>query len=177
MNHSSMPSLTSHDHLNKQQQQLQSSFSPTTDLSLTTSEATPRRKQVKLVIIKRWIDFVSIHCLSVCPLVLYCVLQGYVGGGGGAGDVVSDLNSSRTPFITKQYSSIGINGDSSSRRVVLISSKSHGSDWDLTTTSNTTTIDGQESEDSGFQIDVDSTINKTATADMIVTTNKVFISY
>ena len=98
------------------------------------------------------------------------MLQGY---GGGGGDVVSDLNSSRTPFITKQYSSIGINGDSSSRRVVLISSKTHGSDWDLTST-NTTAIDGQESEDSGFQIDVDSTINKTDT-DMIVTTNKVFI--
>lgn len=136
MNHSSMPSLTSHDHLSKQQQ-LQSSFSPTADLSLTTTEATPRRKQ---------------------------------GYGGGGGDVVSDLNSSRTPFITKQYSSIGINGDSSSRRVVLISSKTHGSDWDLTST-NTTAIDGQESEDSGFQIDVDSTINKTDT-DMIVTTNK-----
>lgn len=100
-----------------------------------------------------------------------CVLcsQGY-------GDVVSDLSNSRTPFTSKDH----VDFSESNRRVVLLSSKSRGSDWDLTTANSTaTTIDGQESEDSGFQIEVDSTINKTAstttTTEMIVTTNKVYL--
>lgn len=86
-----------------------------------------------------------------------------------------------------------------SKRVVLISSKSHGSDWDLAINNNKDELQdsnngGVESEDSGFQVDlVDSTVtvkngygdtdgiqaasSSSSTSDMIVTSRKVFYSY
>lgn len=81
-----------------------------------------------------------------------------------------------------------------SKRVVLISSKSHGSDWDLAINNNKDELQdsnngGVESEDSGFQVDlVDSTVtvkngygdtdgiqaasSSSSTSDMIVTSRK-----
>lgn len=77
-----------------------------------------------------------------------------------------------------------------SKRVILLSSKSRGSDWDLTMVKDEQdSNNGIESEDSGFQLDVDSSsikimANTTAAAndvadiaapvDMTVTTQKVF---
>lgn len=87
-----------------------------------------------------------------------------------------------------------------SKRVVLISSKSHGSDWDLAINNNKDELHdsnngGVESEDSGFQVDlVDSTVtvknghcdndgiqaaasSSSSTSDMIVTSRKVCFSH
>lgn len=75
-----------------------------------------------------------------------------------------------------------------SKRVVLLSSKSRGSDWDLTMVKDEQdSNNGVESEDSGFQLDVDSSsikmiVNTTANdvadvatpVDMTVTTQKVY---
>lgn len=83
-----------------------------------------------------------------------------------------------------------------SKRVVLISSKSHGSDWDLAINNNKDELQdsnngGVESEDSGFQVDlVDSTVTvknghcdndgiqaaASSSSDMIVTSRKVCYS-
>lgn len=84
----------------------------------------------------------------------------------------------------------------SSKRVVLISSKSRGSDWDLTAINNNkeelhdSNNTGMESEDSGFQVDlVDSSsgvANKadqcdvttaTPSSDMIISQKVFFFSY
>ncbi len=62
-----------------------------------------------------------------------------------------------------------------SKRVVLISSKARGSDWDLTMKDEQDS-NGVESEDSGFQVDVDSSkiiAGNDAAPDMTVTTKKV----
>lgn len=87
----------------------------------------------------------------------------------------------RTPFESRrihhedpQIHTI-VPGDS--KRVVLLSSKSRGSDWDLAVEQDS---NGVESEDSGFQVDVDSskiTANDavvTGVTKMTVTTKKVF---
>ena len=80
-----------------------------------------------------------------------------------------------------------------SKRVVLISSKSRGSDWDLTGINNNkdelqdSNIVGVESEDSGFQLDLaestaalnnkndqpENTSSAALMSDMIVTSQKV----
>ena len=66
----------------------------------------------------------------------------------------------------------GIAGDTNTRQVILLSSKSRGSDWDLATLNDHTkeeaSINGIESEDSGFQLDlVDS--SRSAIGEMSVT--------
>jgi len=66
----------------------------------------------------------------------------------------------------------GIAGDTNTRQVILLSSKSRGSDWDLPTLNGHTkeepSINGIESEDSGFQLDlVDS--SRSAIGEMSVT--------
>lgn len=65
-------------------------------------------------------------------------------------------------------------GDSS--RIVLISTKSHGSDWDLSTVTNGSSkeeCNGVESEDSGLQIDADSSKINESSPDMIVSSKEV----
>jgi hypothetical protein len=106
------------------------------------------------------------------------------------GDVISEMNN-KTSFESRrihhedpEIHTIVPSGDS--KRVVLISSKSRGSDWDLTMVKDEQdSNNGVESEDSGFQLDADSSSIKiiapapvndaTAPADMTVTTQKVDI--
>ncbi|XP_032780235.2 long-chain-fatty-acid--CoA ligase ACSBG2 [Daphnia magna] len=108
------------------------------------------------------------------------------------GDVISEMNN-KTSFESKRIHhedphihKIVPSGDS--KRVILLSSKSRGSDWDLTMVKDEQdSNNGIESEDSGFQLDVDSSsikimANTTAAAndvadiaapvDMTVTTQK-----
>jgi hypothetical protein len=107
------------------------------------------------------------------------------------GDVISEMNN-KTSFESRrihhedpEIHTIVPSGDS--KRVVLISSKSRGSDWDLTMVKDEQdSNNGVESEDSGFQLDADSSSIKiiapapvndaaAAPADMTVTTQKVDI--
>ncbi|XP_046633600.1 long-chain-fatty-acid--CoA ligase ACSBG2-like [Daphnia pulicaria] len=101
------------------------------------------------------------------------------------GDVISEMNN-KTSFESRrihhedpEIHTIVPSGDS--KRVVLISSKSRGSDWDLTMVKDEQdSNNGVESEDSGFQLDADSSSIKIiapapvndAPADMTVTTQK-----
>ncbi|EFX85556.1 hypothetical protein DAPPUDRAFT_98832 [Daphnia pulex] len=104
------------------------------------------------------------------------------------GDVISEMNN-KTSFESRrihhedpEIHTIVPSGDS--KRVVLISSKSRGSDWDLTMVKDEQdSNNGVESEDSGFQLDADSSSIKiiapapvndaaAAPADMTVTTQK-----
>lgn len=105
------------------------------------------------------------------------------------GDVISEMNN-KTAFESRRIHhedphihTIVPSGDS--KRVVLLSSKSRGSDWDLTMVKDEQdSNNGVESEDSGFQLDADSSSIKiiapvndaaadAAPVDMTVTTKKV----
>merc|ERR550534_449655 len=57
--------------------------------------------------------------------------------------------------------------DLSEQRVVLLSSRSHGSEWELNKINDQQDLNGVESEDSGFQLDV---VEPTATTTTITTT-------
>lgn len=91
------------------------------------------------------------------------------------GDVISEMNS-RTSFETRRIhhedSQIHTIVPSDSKRVVLLSSKARGSDWDLSVKDEQDS-NGVESEDSGFQVDVDSSKIISTAPDMTVTTKKV----
>lgn len=94
------------------------------------------------------------------------------------GEVVHEMNS-RTSFEAKrihhQDPHIHTIVPGGSKRVVLLSSKARGSDWDLTVKDEQDS-NGVESEDSGFQVDVDSSkimANDVVVPDMTVTTKKV----
>lgn len=97
------------------------------------------------------------------------------------GDVISEMNS-KTSFETRRIHHEDpeihtIVPSADSKRVVLLSSKARGSDWDLSTTvKDEQDSNGIESEDSGFQVDVDSskiTEVVAPTNTMTVTTKKV----
>ena len=83
---------------------------------------------------------------------------------------------SRTSFETRRIhhedSQIHTIVPSDSKRVVLLSSKARGSDWDLSVKDEQDS-NGVESEDSGFQVDVDSSKIISTAPDMTVTTKKV----
>lgn len=96
------------------------------------------------------------------------------------GEVVHEMNS-RTSFEAKrihhQDPQIHTIVPGGSKRVVLLSSKARGSDWDLTVKDEQDS-NGVESEDSGFQVDVDSSkimANDVVVPDMTVTTKKVLV--
>merc|ERR1711911_344476 len=57
--------------------------------------------------------------------------------------------------------------DLSEQRVVLLSSRSHGSEWELNKINDQQDLNGVESEDSGFQLDV---VEPTATTTITTTT-------
>ena len=57
--------------------------------------------------------------------------------------------------------------DLSEQRVVLLSSRSHGSEWELNKINDQQDLNGVESEDSGFQLDV---VEPTATTTTTITT-------
>merc|ERR1711911_102163 len=59
--------------------------------------------------------------------------------------------------------------DLSEQRVVLLSSRSHGSEWELNKINDQQDLNGVESEDSGFQLDV---VEPTATITTTAATNK-----
>jgi hypothetical protein len=77
------------------------------------------------------------------------------------GDVISEMNN-KTSFESRRIHHEDpeihtIVPSSDSKRVVLISSKSRGSDWDLTMVKDEQdSNNGVESEDSGFQLDAES---------------------
>lgn len=86
------------------------------------------------------------------------------------GDVINEIHS-RTSFestrrIHHEDPLIHTIVPGDSKRVVLLSTKSRGSDWDLTVKDEQDS-NGVESEDSGFQVDVDS--SKIAANDAVVT--------
>lgn len=98
------------------------------------------------------------------------------------GDVISEMNN-KTSFETRRIHHEDpeihtIVPSADSKRVVLLSSKARGSDWDLSTTvKDEQDSNGIESEDSGFQVDVDSSkiteVVAPTNTHMTVTTKKV----
>ena len=78
--------------------------------------------------------------------------------------------------MSKSSENIDINTivprDISEQRVVLLSSRSHNSDWELNKIDDQHDLNGVESEDSGFQLDIAEPSATTAPVTTVTTTNK-----